>query len=172
VRRAHAPPADGAVVLLTGGGLAGELLEEIRVRAIECCALAVHPALELVSAGDVEPVEERTLVDLRRPLQVVRADRRLEVRDIDRHAIRVEPQLAHALDDVIVARLSSNRVERLRERVTRALVAQVGPQRRDDLVSRNSRRTGPREKSENGQPTRLRERAGHRASVAAYGKAT
>ena len=133
---ASAPPRHGAGMVLTRGRIARELLEGIRVRALDQPALPLDPPLELVGAGKMESVEERPVVQIDRSLQVALGDGGLELEHVDAQDLGVQPELAHPDDDLVVADLPTDGVERLVERVASALFLDVRPERADQSIAR------------------------------------
>jgi hypothetical protein len=119
----------------------------------------------------VKSVEERTGVDIDCPLKIALVEGRLELQHVDRDNLGIQPKLANALDDAVVANLAADRVDRLAERVPRALFFDVRPERGDYPVAQNSAGAGTRQQGEDGEPPRLRQRAGERFALAVDGEA-
>jgi hypothetical protein len=87
---------------MTRRRVACELLQRVRVCSVQRGALVIDPALELVAARNVESIQERPVVQIDRTFEIVRRDRALKLRDVAREELGVEPQLAHANDDLVV----------------------------------------------------------------------
>jgi hypothetical protein len=104
-------------------------------------------------------------------LEISLGECRLEVQNVDGEELGIQPKLADALDDAIVADLAPDGVDRLAERVPGALLFDIWPERGDYPIARDSAWSRPREQGEDGESTRLRQRTGERFAIAVDGKA-
>ena len=95
----------------------------------------VHPSREVVRAGDMEAIEERSRIDRRRTGVVTASDRRRELADVAADERRVESQLLRSDDRVFRDEILSERVERLRERARSPFGVGVRPEEREHLVA-------------------------------------
>src|SRR5688572_10752456 len=159
-------------MVFAGGGIARELFEGVHVRALEEAALALHPAIEFGTAGQVKPIEERTTVEVDRSLEVPLVYGGLEVDGIDAEDLGVQPELAHPDDDLVVADFPADGVQRLVEGVASALFLDVRPERADQSIARHPGLAATREEREDRESSGLCQRAGECAPVAMDGEAT
>ena len=101
-----------------------------------------------------------------------RANSRGELGDVAGDELRVEPQLLHADDRFVGAKLLTERVDALRDRPTSTLVVGVRPHEGGELLARDASVTGAREEREQRHATRLSRRPGQRAPISADAEGT
>src|SRR6476469_8124176 len=121
-------------------------------------ALRLGPALEFRRVGEVETVEEWTGVERRCRRPVLGGDGCLEIGDVARELLFVELEAGAGRSDVD-AEIALETVDRLRERLTGALLFGLRPQDAKDTVA--ARSLFPRD----GQDREQRERPWPRSSV-------
>jgi len=118
------------VARLPGGSLDGldrELAQPV--------SLDFGPALELVGARDVEAVEKRPGVELRRALEVTRRFGLKELGKITAEPERIDQKLGRSRPDQLVIQIALEAVEGLGERVARLGLGGVGPEQQEQPVA-------------------------------------
>src|SRR2546426_5338952 len=110
----------------------------------EACALGIRPALELRRTRQEETIEKRTLVQRDRPLQLALREGRFELLDVGRHDLRVQPELVGSEEQLLRVEVAAQRVQRLRQEMSRLLLTAFGPEAGEQLVAAHteSRRRG------------------------------
>jgi hypothetical protein len=154
-RREATPPFDRGRVVVPLFSAPSELLEGGGVVAREAGALRLHPSLEAGSAGQMEAVEELTLVDRDRAFQVARTDGRVELGDVGDDLVRREYEVAGARDRLVAPDLLAQGVKRLVQSFPRALLVGVCPEEAHQPLARHAAMPGGGEDGEQREPARL-----------------
>src|SRR6266516_4469042 len=110
----------------------------------EACALAVRPALEL-----------------RRAL----CEGRFELLDVGRHDLRVQSELAGSEEQLLRVEVAAQRVQRLRQKMSRLLLTAFGPEAGEQLVAAHTALTGRCEEGQEGEGSSLRRRSRPRRRI-------
>ena len=113
------------------------LLHGLRVATGQARALVVHPAAELRrGVGDVEPLEQRTPIQLERFGGLSSVERGVEGDRVARHDLPVEPYLViAAAEDRIGAERAPQKVDGLAEGVAGVLLVMLRPEEGEQLVA-------------------------------------
>src|SRR5436189_929065 len=131
----------------------------------EACALAVRPALELRRAREEETIEKRTVVQRDRPLQLALCEGRFELLDVGRHDLRVQSELAGSEEQLLRVEVAAQRVQRLRQKMSRLLLTAFGPEAGEQLVAAHTALTGCCEEGQQGEGTSLGRRPGAQRGI-------
>ena len=132
-----------------------EPIQRARACLSASIALLVDPAVQLRGAVDVEVVEKGPAVFRDRLLQATLAQRDVERVDVAGEQIGVEPKRFTVRDDGARAEILSERIQQLRERMSRAGVVTLGPQQCDDARARDDPSLRGGQVSQQSQPPAL-----------------
>jgi hypothetical protein len=122
--------------------------------------LGVQPVPELPAVGQVESVEERAGVGPNRGLQPILVQQALELADVGRHALRIEPEVVPGDQEHLLAEGAAQQVERIGEQAAAAVGVGLGPEERKDLVT--AERPPPCQEGQEGELPAARGAPGHR----------
>src|SRR2546422_4449618 len=131
----------------------------------EACALGIRPALELRRTRQEETIEKRTVVQRDRPLQLALREGRFELLDVGRHDLRVQPELVGSEEQLLRVEVAAQRVQRLRQEMSRLLLTAFGPEAGEQLVAAHTALTGCREEGQQAEGSSLRRRSRPRRGV-------
>jgi hypothetical protein len=107
----------------------------------------------------VKAVEERTVVEPGRGVQVTLVLQPLELGDVARNQIEVEPEVVARGDDGLLAQGAAEEVERVGEEAAAAVGVGLGPEKGEELVAAQGPPAG--EEREQGELTAARGPAGY-----------
>lgn len=128
-------------------------------------ALGLDPAIELGSARQPEAVEKGSRVQRDRTLQIARAAPLVKLRDVTVDDSGVESQLPAATDRVGATEVAAKHVDRLAQDAASACLVGVGPQKREQPLSRHTAPARARQHPEDRLTSGLCGRAGKRHAI-------
>ncbi len=150
-KRLHQGQGDACVVRVVGGQLAppigrvchaslgprllGQTSQHLCVSPSQPGALAVDPLLQLGRVLEVDPIHERTGIEVGGLLQLARAHRLLELQNVHRCESRPKLQVFADRHHRVFAQRLLDDVERVGERVTSPLRVVLGPEIGEQLVA-------------------------------------
>ena len=140
VPRQARPPLDGPHRVAGLHPPLGRLFECRRVPARKVRALTLGPPLELLRPRQMEAVEKRPVVQPEGPLEVVPAERRLELPEVAGQALGIQAEIVAGAEYGMLAQGRAEDVERLAEQVAGVGGAALGPEEGEQLVA--TERTG------------------------------
>src|SRR5258705_3235690 len=99
------------------GRKVGEEFESLLILEPQPRSVCLYPRLELVAVCKMKPVQERPLKVADRHGPLTRANRLLELPNVNLNQVRIEPELPSCRDYDIASQRMPDRVDRLIERV-------------------------------------------------------
>ena len=166
-RRAHhSEAASGVVAHLR---LYRQRLQRLLILPRERRPPRLGPALELGPAREVEPVQERAAVQLRRPLEQAGAPRLVELPQVARDGLAIQPELARAGDEPRRFQAPADPVGELAQTVGGRRGRRLGPQECEQLLTRDAAIARAREHGQQRHSLAL-ERVLRRARLPGYAR--
>src|SRR5205823_1662573 len=152
------------------GRKVGKAFETLLILKSQSRSVCVYPRLELVAVCKMKSVQKRPLIVADRHGPLPRANRLLELPDVNPNLVRIEPDLSSCRDYDIASQRMSDRVDRLIERVLCPRAGAFRPEVGLDAVAGETLPAGePQDRKQAQRPFLLRG-YGHRASLVAQGK--
>lgn len=132
------PVLDGADRVFLSLGVAREALQRRHGSLLEVGSAHADPMLELDRVRQKESVEEWAIIHRDGCVELSGILRALEVPDVARDSRSVQSDRATGEEQVVRAERTARGVQRLRQRVARALEIDVWPEQPDELVARDA----------------------------------
>src|SRR2546430_4241195 len=152
------------------GRKVGKAFETLLILKSHSRSVCFYPRLELVAVCKMKSVQERPLIVADRHGPLTRANRLLELPDVNPNQVRIEPELSSGREEEIASQRMPDRVHRLIERVLCPRARAFRPQVGLDPIARETLPTAQAEDRKQTQWPLLLRGYGDRISLVPQGK--
>src|SRR5437667_9453616 len=152
------------------GRKVGKEFESLLILESQSPSVCLYPRLELVDVCKMKSVQERPLIVADRHGPLTRANRLLDLPDVNPNQVRIQPELSSCREYDIACQRMPDCVDRLIERVLCPRARAFRPEVCLDAIARETGFSAQAQDRKQTQRPPLLRRDGDRASLVAQGK--